>query len=51
MSGLFTTGQPLPFLSAGGSSLLASCIALGFMLSISKRQYERLHEQPKELSK
>jgi hypothetical protein len=51
VSGLFTTGQPLPFLSAGGSSLLASCIALGFMLSISKRQYERLHEQPKELSK
>ena len=48
VSGLFTTGQPLPFLSAGGSSLLASCIALGFMLSISKRQYERLHEQPKE---
>ena len=51
VSGLFTTGQPLPFLSAGGSSLLASCIALGFMLSISKRQYERLHEHPKELSK
>ena len=48
VSDFFTTGQPLPFLSAGGSSLLASCIALGLMLSISKRQYERLHEQPKE---
>ena len=48
VSDLFTTGQPLPFLSAGGSSLLTSCIALGLMLSISRRQYQRLHEQPKE---
>lgn len=45
VSGVFTTGQPLPFLSAGGSSLLASSIALGLMLSISKRQYERRQEE------
>lgn len=41
VSGVLTTGQPLPFLSAGGSSLLSCCLAFGVMLSISRGQYER----------
>jgi cell division protein FtsW len=31
------TGLPFPFLSYGGSSLVASCIALGIVLNISRR--------------
>ncbi len=41
VSGAFTTGQPLPFISAGGSSFLANCIAFGVMLMISRWQVER----------
>lgn len=41
VSGLFTTGQPLPFLSAGGSSFLANCIVFGVMMIISRWQNER----------
>jgi cell division protein FtsW len=32
------TGLPFPFLSYGGSSLVASCIALGIVLNISRRK-------------
>lgn len=31
-----TKGVPLPFLSAGGSSLVVSCIAAGLLLSVSR---------------
>lgn len=35
------TGQPLPFMSAGGSSLLACMIAAGLLLSISRESTEK----------
>ncbi|MDN5248434.1 MAG: FtsW/RodA/SpoVE family cell cycle protein [Wolbachia endosymbiont of Tyrophagus putrescentiae] len=38
-----TTGMTLPLLSYGGSSLLSSSIALGVMLSFSKRQSMELN--------
>jgi cell division protein FtsW len=31
-----TTGIPLPFFSAGGSSLLASMVAVGLLMSVSQ---------------
>ena len=48
--GLFpTTGKPLPFLSSGGSSLIATLIMIGLILSVSKEAaepsvYERRRE-------
>lgn len=40
--GIFpVTGVPLPFLSYGGSSLIASCIACGILLSIARREDSR----------
>lgn len=38
VSGKFLTGQPLPLISAGGSSILVCSIAMGIMISISKTQ-------------
>jgi cell division protein FtsW len=32
----FVTGQPLPLLSKGGTSVIINCIYIGFMLSISR---------------
>ncbi|MDA0973882.1 MAG: FtsW/RodA/SpoVE family cell cycle protein [Bacteroidetes bacterium] len=32
------TGQPLPFVSMGGTSLWFTCISLGIILSISREQ-------------
>ena len=36
-----TTGQPLPFMSYGGSSLLATMVAAGLLLSISRSETEK----------
>src|SRR4029077_17430867 len=33
------TGLPLPFLSYGGSSMVSSLAAVGFLLSIHERRY------------
>ena len=36
-----TTGQPLPFMSYGGSALLATMVAAGLLLSISRSETEK----------
>lgn len=38
VSGAFMTGQPLPLISAGGSSMIVGSLAFGIMLSISNVQ-------------
>ncbi len=46
VSGLFpVSGQPLPFISKGGSSVIVSSIALGIMLSVS-RYAQRKGDKP-----
>lgn len=44
-SGIITTGQPLPLLSFGGSSILAASIAMGLTIAASRvdRPKRRLH--------
>lgn len=49
VSGIITTGQPLPLISAGGSSFLANSIAIGVMLIISRGQYEYRAQKQAEL--
>jgi len=39
-----TTGQPLPFLSMGGTSILFSFFAMGILLSISREVYSKDEE-------
>jgi cell division protein FtsW len=48
--GLFpVTGQPLPFVSLGGSSMLCTSIALGVILNISR--YSGTRETVEEIEK
>jgi cell division protein FtsW len=44
--GNFVTGQPLPLISQGGTSVIINCIYIGFLLSIS--QYANKNEDKKE---
>ena len=39
------TGQPLPLISRGGSSLLFTCIALGMILSVSRQNIENSYKE------
>ena len=34
------TGQPLPLISMGGTSILFTCISLGIILNISRTVYD-----------
>ena len=49
--GLFpVTGQPLPLISTGGTSIWMTCFAIGIVLSVSaKDQEERVVKEKKEL--
>jgi cell division protein FtsW len=44
------TGQPLPFLSMGGTSLLFSSIAIGIILSVSKESAETAESEGGEVA-
>ena len=39
------TGQPLPMISRGGSSLLFTSIALGMILSVSRQTLEGYYDE------
>lgn len=41
------TGQTLPLISRGGSSVLFTAIALGMILSVSRQNEEQSHDRPK----
>ena len=43
-----TTGKPLPFVSSGGSSLIASYIMVGVILSVAKGSSTNVHERRRE---
>ncbi len=43
-----TTGKPLPFISAGGSSMLASMIMIGLVLAVSKGSESNVYEQRRD---
>ncbi len=40
------TGQTLPLISAGGSSIWMTCIAIGIILSVSRGKIEEENEEP-----
>lgn len=44
------TGQTLPLISRGGSSMLFTSIALGMILSVSRQNDEHSHDTPKDES-
>lgn len=48
-TGLFVTGQPLPLISRGGSSLLINCFYIGVILSVSR--YVEMINSPEAQSK
>ena len=42
-------GMTLPFISAGGSSMIAVSITLGMLLALTRRRPDRLHLDPGRL--
>lgn len=44
------TGQTLPLISRGGSSLIFNAMALGMILSVSRQNMENSHDAPKSQS-
>jgi cell division protein FtsW len=45
--GDFVTGQPLPLISQGGTSVIINCVYIGFILSIS-RYAKKASSSPKQ---
>ncbi|SDL63902.1 cell division protein FtsW [Salinimicrobium catena] len=43
------TGQTLPLISSGGSSIWMTCLALGMVLSVSAKRQEEIQKQEEEL--
>lgn len=42
-----TTGQPLPLISSGGTSIWMTCVSIGIILSVSRKE-EQVKQQMKE---
>src|SRR5690606_35068542 len=42
-----TTGQTLPLISSGGSSIWMTCLAIGIILNVTKKE-EEIKEEEKE---
>ncbi len=42
------TGQPLPMISRGGNSILANCVYIGIILSVSRNMRKRQHLKDKK---
>jgi cell division protein FtsW len=42
------TGQTLPLISSGGSSIWMTCIALGIIISVTKKEEEIAEEKLKK---
>jgi cell division protein FtsW len=45
--GDFVTGQPLPLISQGGTSVIINCVYIGFILSVS-RYAKKANSNPKK---
>lgn len=45
------TGQPLPLISKGGTSLLINCVYIGIILSISRHVYDLQAQKQEEMQK
>jgi cell division protein FtsW len=43
-------GNALPFISAGGSNLVVSCMAIGILLNISRQSVQTQEEEVKSFS-
>ena len=41
------TGQTLPLISRGGSSVLFTSVALGMILGVSRQNDEQSHDRPR----
>ncbi len=40
------TGQPLPLISSGGTSVIATCLSIGIILNVSKNSQEEKPIEP-----
>lgn len=45
------TGQTLPLVSSGGTSIWMTCLAIGMVLSVSKHRYRKLEEVNNDIEK